>query len=384
MLNGVQYGPVSGIEFTGNVILPEVYQVLTTVNFGPNGSLAGLSRLPNNEVVLNGSMYGPDSENTTNFGDFTVPIPATVLNGTVYGPIPTDPISGTYNVPTSGQVTAGVHFGNNNTQNGTVTLPPVWKVLNDTSYGDNQTIGGNLTLPDVTDVIVGSASYGGNGTEFNGTYGIVTTDQVLDGVAFGNGDTGDVVLPSIDSVIAGVTFGPNSELTGDYTEPDPDGIIVGNHYGPNATLNGDYVVVIVSNVKQGITYGANGEQTGTLVSGSVNNKGSTSMFGTPLGYYQLTDVSTVKLLSTLSGAAALGATCVTLQAETKDVRFRTDGTNATAAIGSICYAGGAEIPIITGVTINAAVLALINVIEVASAAVLNVNFYRATRNNREF
>lgn len=82
----------------------------------------------------------------------------------------------------------------------------------------------------------------------------------------------------------------------------------------------------------------------------------------PLGFQQVTALNTAKALT-----VPAGATFAHIQAESKDVRWRDDGTNPTAALGTLLYAG--QDMLYVG-DVNK-----IRFIETAASATLNVHYY---------
>lgn len=81
-----------------------------------------------------------------------------------------------------------------------------------------------------------------------------------------------------------------------------------------------------------------------------------------LGYEQITGLSAVKALTVPSGA-----TMALIAPDTKDVRWRDDGTNPSASVG---------MPLVVGTTLNYdGDLNRIRFIETAASAVLNVSYY---------
>jgi hypothetical protein len=81
-----------------------------------------------------------------------------------------------------------------------------------------------------------------------------------------------------------------------------------------------------------------------------------------LGYQQITGMSTVKALT-----VPVGATMALVAPDTKDVRWRDDGTNPTSSVG---------MPLVVGTTLNYdGDLNKIRFIETEASAVLNVSYY---------
>jgi hypothetical protein len=98
--------------------------------------------------------------------------------------------------------------------------------------------------------------------------------------------------------------------------------------------------------------------------GQITEPGLKTIFGNrkPLGYSQLTSLSSATALTVVSGARY-----ALIQAETQAVRYRDDGTNPTSSVGmkiadgeSVAYTGD---------------LAALRFIEAAASAKLNVLFY---------
>ena len=82
-----------------------------------------------------------------------------------------------------------------------------------------------------------------------------------------------------------------------------------------------------------------------------------------MGYQQLTSLNTAATLT-----VPTGANIATLQAETKDVRYRSDGTAPTASVGSILYAGADP-------SLYFGNLSALKLIEVSASAKLNVHYF---------
>lgn len=84
----------------------------------------------------------------------------------------------------------------------------------------------------------------------------------------------------------------------------------------------------------------------------------------PAGYVQVTSVSSAVGLGTIPNGVKL----TLIQAEAQDVRWRDDGVNPTAAVGTLLEDG--QTLVYNG---NPAAF---RAIEVSSGAILNVSFYR--------
>ena len=84
----------------------------------------------------------------------------------------------------------------------------------------------------------------------------------------------------------------------------------------------------------------------------------------PLGYQQVTGLSSAKALT-----PPAGANFAVINPETKSVRWRDDGTNPTGSVGMLIAADGEFT--------YQGDLAAIKFIETAVSAVLNVSYYAA-------
>lgn len=83
---------------------------------------------------------------------------------------------------------------------------------------------------------------------------------------------------------------------------------------------------------------------------------------TAKGYQQITSLSAAAAMTVPSGA-----TVALIQAETKDIRWRDDGTNPTSSVGMILPAG-------TSVFFTGS-LSAFRAIETAASAKLNISYY---------
>lgn len=99
---------------------------------------------------------------------------------------------------------------------------------------------------------------------------------------------------------------------------------------------------------------------------AVTNAGVQSIqaFMTPLGYTQVSTVSSAVGIGTVPSLTRLAI----IQAESKDCRWRDDGTDPTASVGMVLVAN--DMLIYTGD------MSAIKFIETSSAAKLNITFYR--------
>jgi len=89
-------------------------------------------------------------------------------------------------------------------------------------------------------------------------------------------------------------------------------------------------------------------------------------WGSPLGYQQITTLSSAVGLTVPSGANMALITCTT-----QNVRWRDDGTNPTASIGMLCLATGGD----AGLWYKGD-LSKLKFIEATASAALNVSYYR--------
>jgi hypothetical protein len=84
----------------------------------------------------------------------------------------------------------------------------------------------------------------------------------------------------------------------------------------------------------------------------------------PLGYQQITSLSSATALTIPAGAQYALITC-----EVANVRWRDDGSAPTASVGMILATGSTLVYEVGN-------LALIQFIQVSSGAILNVSYYR--------
>lgn len=103
-----------------------------------------------------------------------------------------------------------------------------------------------------------------------------------------------------------------------------------------------------------------------VTSGGGGGGGSSAPYAvTPLGYQQITSLSTAQTLT-----IPATSTFATVEAEVADVRWRDDGTAPTGSVGMILYAG---VPTTFG---GAAELAALKLIQVSAGAILNISYYK--------
>lgn len=89
---------------------------------------------------------------------------------------------------------------------------------------------------------------------------------------------------------------------------------------------------------------------------------------TPRGYQQITSLASAVGLTLPTATGSPGPRMAVIQAESKSVRWRDDGTNPTTSVGTLLEAGSDFL--YTGD------LTRIKFIETAASAKLNVSFYR--------
>ncbi len=88
-----------------------------------------------------------------------------------------------------------------------------------------------------------------------------------------------------------------------------------------------------------------------------------------MGYQQITSLNAaVGLTVPGKDTNGIGPKLALLQAQTQNVRWRDDGTNPTASVGMILYAGADPYPYDGD-------LSKIKFIEVAASAALNISYY---------
>lgn len=85
-----------------------------------------------------------------------------------------------------------------------------------------------------------------------------------------------------------------------------------------------------------------------------------------LGFFQLTGLATAKKLSTAT-TIPKGTAFIYIQPETQNVRWRSDGTSPTAAIGNLEVVGGRT-------KYNLSAMEDLSFIEVAASATVNIQF----------
>ena len=88
-----------------------------------------------------------------------------------------------------------------------------------------------------------------------------------------------------------------------------------------------------------------------------------------LGYQQITSLSSAASLTIPDPADNVGPVLAMLQAESQNIRYRDDGTDPTASVGMILYAGADPMPYDGN-------LKALRFIEVTASAKLNVSYYK--------
>lgn len=84
---------------------------------------------------------------------------------------------------------------------------------------------------------------------------------------------------------------------------------------------------------------------------------------TPLGYQQITNLTSATALT-----VPATATYAIIQAESVDVRWRDDGTNPTASVGMLLFAGASQ-------TFSGD-LTTLKFIQTQASSILNVSYYK--------
>jgi len=124
---------------------------------------------------------------------------------------------------------------------------------------------GNLVLPSIADVRAG-VQYGANGTEYTGTCAVPSADDVRSGTSV-DATTGNMTLPAVADVQSAVQFGTSgTEYTGTFTEPGVGNVESGVQYGAAGTeFTGNMTLPAVGDVQETVQYGTSGtEYTGTF------------------------------------------------------------------------------------------------------------------------
>lgn len=123
------------------------------------------------------------------------------------------------------------------------------------------------------------------------------------------------------------------------------------------------VTSVTGIIEFGDTVSGTGITAGTIITSQVS--------GTPggAGTYNLSASNTASAASLTSGGIPSGATTVTLQAETANVRYRDDGAAPTSSVGSLLISGS-QPWLYTGTLAN------IRFIAATGSPVLDIDFYR--------
>jgi len=147
----------------------------------------------------------------------------------------------------------------------TVDHPIVWhlELLDELAEGDvrdgvayGEGSEGNLELPAVGDVEAG-VDFGSNGVEFTGTFGVPPEADVRDGEGYGAGGAefeGDLDLPAIGDVEKGVQFDSLTK-TGTFKKPAESDVRDGSQYGKDDTeFTGTLDLPAEADVEDGVTF----------------------------------------------------------------------------------------------------------------------------------
>lgn len=97
---------------------------------------------------------------------------------------------------------------------------------------------------------------------------------------------------------------------------------------------------------------------------------SVPLNATPLGYMQLTALSSAKTIVSATGGGAIpaGAAYAVIQAEAQSIRYRDDATAPTAAIGMLLAAG-------QSIAYSVRDFTKLQMIQVTAGAIVNILFY---------
>lgn len=302
VISAIPYGP-DGSDLVGEYVEPLVSDVVERGTYGPTNSITGQFAVPLENVVATGETYGYQSEFTGTFAGVvpTYPLQSQVLDGVAYGdagnaltgnyvevatnnvlqPITYGSLSsktGLLYLPSENNVELGIPFGVSNVQyTGNVTVPTEADVRNLTTYGSLLSRtgvldpGGAPDYPSINDVRNTVSFDFGN---LVGNLVVPTESQVLLDVGYdssGTAATGNIVLPPLNTVAVGTSYGPLSALDGELviltpTYPLESNVLNNIAYGDqNDSFTGNYVVVTESNVRSPINYGSNSSQQGTLI-----------------------------------------------------------------------------------------------------------------------
>jgi hypothetical protein len=259
VLDGTIYG--SNSEYTGNLVVntdwPSVGDVRQGISFN-GGSSTGVLSLPNVSNVTEGVVYGNGSEFTGTLVILTDwPSAGDVRQGvSFYG----GAIDGTLSLPSATDVKAGTAYGNGSEFTGSLVVHTDWPSAGDVRQGISfygNSIVGSLSLPNESRVSKGIVY--GNGTEFTGTLDIPTdwpkVSDVRQGISFLNGSlTGNLILPNLSNVMEGIAYGSSSEFTGTLNLPVTSDVRNTIKFGPSDSLTGSLVVPVADTVKLGIIF----------------------------------------------------------------------------------------------------------------------------------
>lgn len=284
VVGNVRNGTAFDTASTGTLVVPVVGNVRSGTNF--DTASTGTLVVPSVDDVRNGTNF-----DTASTGNLVVPVISNVraavtfgsssgLTGTLVVPAEADvreatdfdtASTGTLAVPAVGNVRFSTVFDNGST--GTLVVPSVNNVRDGVNFDTAST--GLIVVPDVGDVRSG-VSFDVSST---GTLSIPTTPDEGDvrlGVTYGisGSDTGTLVLPSIGNVLSGVGFGEDgTEFTGTYVDgagptidyPTESQVLAGVTFGNDSELTGTVVLPGVSDVRLGIDFGPSSNLTGTLI-----------------------------------------------------------------------------------------------------------------------
>ena len=276
VIEGVVYGPNDN-DFTGRWHKAEVSSVLDTHSYGVDGnSLTGTydpgagGVVPNANDVRSGVAVGVTT------GNLVLPNVANVRTGINFDS-PAVQQTGTLVVPDPGNVRDGITYDAPEViKVGVLDLPAIADVRLAVAYDNNSKTGtldiaAEANLPSVNDVLDTAPAYGPN-SDIIGVYHGPLQNEVWNLAVFGPNSsiTGTNRLPAEENVLVGVAYGPDDTLAGTYTPADPvdypasqnvrDGVVYNNG---NST--GDMVIPDVGDVRDSVVYDTPiAPKTGTL------------------------------------------------------------------------------------------------------------------------
>ena len=400
--NNVRSGISFGNGQIGNIVLPNISNVLVGTNYGANGTeytgTLPSPSYPSENNVLNGITYGDNGSGFT--GNVTLPSAASVISTATFGP--NSSTAGTYDVSnlSEGNVTSGVSYGNGQTgsavgasgdavasnvlsgktfsnstssgitgtmtNNGTVNITPSttnqsiaagYHSGSGVVYGDTNLIPGNI--------VSGITIFGVLGTSTTGTYDVsnLTENNVIAGISYGNSQTGTAVRALgnavAGNVLTGTTFSnaTTSNISGTMTNngtvnitpsTSNQSITAGYHSG-SGVVYGDIDLTASNIISTANLFGV----AGNVVLPSAASVISTATFGPnsgTTGTYNVANLSVGNVVSGISyGNSQTGTAIKALgNAVAGNVLTGTTFSNASAANVSGTMANNGTVNITPG------------------------------------